>query len=470
MSDDALTLHTATELLRLLAGRRVSAREVTQAFLDRIERLDPRINSYITVTADAALREARRLDRAPRRRRGALHGLPVGLKDLCATKGVRTTAGSKILAHWVPDSDATVVERLRAAGAVCLGKLNMHELAFGVTTTNPHYGPTRNPWDLERVPGGSSGGSGAAVAASLCAAALGTDTGGSIRIPAAACGVVGLKPTYGRVSRHGIVPLSWSLDHVGPLTKSVEDAALLLGVLAGPDERDPTCSTRRVENYRAALRRAPCGIKLGVPREHFFDVLDDEGRQAFEAALATLRRLGLRPVPVSIPSLALAQAAEMAIMGPEASAYHARMLRQRPNDFGADVRFLLEMGRLVPATSMVAAQRLRARLAVECAAALARVDALIVPSLATAAPRIGQRQVLVGEASIDIGIALSRNMMPFNLTGLPAIAVPCGRSRGGLPIGLQVAGPPFGESTVLRIAHHYEQATEWHLLRPTLDA
>jgi aspartyl-tRNA(Asn)/glutamyl-tRNA(Gln) amidotransferase subunit A len=468
MNDDALTQHTASELVKLLAGRRVSAREVTQAFLDRIERLDPRVNSYITVTADAAVRDARRLDRSTGRR-GALHGLPVALKDLCATKGVRTTAGSKILANWVPSFDATVVERLRSAGAVCLGKLNMHELAYGVTTTNPHYGPTRNPWDLERVPGGSSGGSGAAVAASLCAAALGTDTGGSIRIPAAACGVVGLKPTYGRVSRHGIVPLSWSLDHVGPLAKTVEDAALLLGVLAGPDDRDPTCSTRRVENYRAALRRSPKGMKLGIPREHFFDVLDEEGRLAFDAALATLRRLGVRQVPVSIPSLALSQPAEMAIMGPEASAYHARMLRQRPNDFGADVRFLLEIGRLVPATSMVAAQRLRARLAAECAAAFARVDALVVPSLATAAPRIGQRQVAVGGASIDIGIALSRNMMPFNLTGLPAIAVPCGRTRGGLPIGLQVVGPSFAESTVLRIGHHYQQATEWHRLRPALD-
>jgi aspartyl-tRNA(Asn)/glutamyl-tRNA(Gln) amidotransferase subunit A len=468
MSDDALPLCTAAELVKVLAARQVSARQVTEAFLDRIERLDPRVNTYITVTADAALREARRLDRL-KGRRGPLHGLPVALKDLCATKGVRTTAGSKLLADWVPNFDATVVERLRAAGAVILGKLNLHELAFGVTTTNPHYGPTRNPWNLERVPGGSSGGSAAAVAASLCAAALGTDTGGSIRIPAAACGVVGLKPTYGRVSRHGVVPLSWSLDHVGPLTKTVEDAALLLGVLAGADTRDPTCSTRRVENYRAALRRAPKGLKLGIPREHFFDVLDDEARQAFDAALAVLRRLGLRTAPVSIPSLPLSQAAEMAIMGPEAAAYHARMLRRRPNDFGADVRFLLEVGRLVPATSMVAAQRLRVRLASECAAAFARVDALVVPSLATAAPRIGERSVSIGEASIDIGVALSRNMMPFNLTGLPAIAVPCGRSRSGLPIGLQLIGPAFAESTVLRIAHHYEQAAEWHRLRPPLD-
>jgi len=463
-----LPLHTATELLALLARRKVGVQELTQAFLDRIERIDARINSYITVTADAALRDARRLDRS-RGRRGALHGLPIGLKDLCATKGVRTTAGSKVLADWIPSYDASVVERCRAAGAVVLGKLNMHELAYGVTTNNPHYGPTRNPWNTDCVPGGSSGGSGAAVAASLCAAAIGTDTGGSIRIPAAACGVVGLKPTYGRVSRHGVVPLSWSLDHVGPLAKTVEDAALMLGVLAGHDDRDPTSSTRRVDNYRAALRRSPRGLKIGIPQEHFFDVISDEMRAAFDAAVATLKRLGVRVTPVSIPSLPLASVAELAIMMPEASAYHARALRSRPQDIGADVRAFLEMGRLVPASAMVAAQRLRARLAAECAAVFQRVDALAVPSMAVPAPRIEEATVTIGGVVIDVATGLSRNMMPFNLTGLPAIAVPCGRSSSGLPLGLQIAAAPFAEATVVRIAHAYEQATEWHAERPALD-
>ena len=376
----ALPSQTAVELLSLLARRRVSALELTRAFLERIERIDPQINSYITVTADAALREARRLDRI-RGRRGPLHGLPVALKDLCATRGVRTTAGSKILADWVPDFDATVVARLRAAGAVVLGKLNMHELAYGVTTNNPHYGATRNPWDLERVPGGSSGGSGAAVAASLCAGAIGTDTGGSIRIPSAACGVVGIKPTYGRVSRHGIVPLSWSLDHVGPLAKTVEDAALMLGVMAGHDPHDATSSARRVDNYRAAIRRVPKGVRLGIPREYFFDVLDPEVRAAFDRALGVFKRLRLRAASVSLPSLPLTQPAELAIMMPEASAYHARALRERPADFGADVRAFLQMGRTIPATAMVAAQRFRASFATECAAVFERVDALVVPAL-----------------------------------------------------------------------------------------
>jgi len=462
-----LPLKTAAELLRLLRRREVSATELTRAYLERIERLDGGLNCYITVTAEGALRDARRLDRA-RSKPGPLHGLPLALKDLCATKGVRTTAGSKILGSWVPDFDATVVERWRAAGAVLLGKLNMHELAYGVTTNNPHYGPTRNPWDRARVPGGSSGGSGAAVAASLCAGAIGTDTGGSIRIPAGACGVVGFKPTYGRVSRHGIVPLSWSLDHVGPLAKTVEDAALLLAAMAGADQRDPTCSTRRVGNLRAAVRQSPEGMRVGVPQEHFFDLLSDEVRGAFDGALAVLKRLGVRVVSLSLPSVPWAQPAELAIMMAEASAYHARSLRARPDDFGADVRAFLELGHLVPATTMVAAQRLRARLAAECAAAFERVDALVVPGLAVAAPRIEDQAVAVGGAFVDVGMALSRNMMPFNLTGLPAIAVPCGRSGDGLPIGLQFVGPAFGESAVVRVAHGYEQATEWHTLRPRL--
>jgi aspartyl-tRNA(Asn)/glutamyl-tRNA(Gln) amidotransferase subunit A len=467
MSDE-FTYQSATQLVALLARRRIGAVELTRAFLERIERLDGRLNSYITVTADAALREARRLDRA-RGRRASLHGLPVAVKDLFATKGLRTTAGSKILADWVPSFDATVVERLRAAGAVLLGKLNLHEFAYGSTTKNPHYGPTHNPWDLERVPGGSSGGSGAGVASGLCAAALGTDTGGSIRIPAAACGVVGLKPTYARVSRHGVVPLSWSLDHVGPLTRTVEDAALLLTALAGADARDPTCSKRRVDNYRVALRHAARGLKVGVPREHFFDLLAAPVRAAFDDALATLKRLGIRIQSVSIPSLPQSQAAELAIMMPEASAYHALNLRTRAADYGADVRAALEAGRFVPATTMVAAQRLRARLAEECAQAFERVDALIVPSLPVAAPRISDDIVQVGEVAVDVATALSRNMMPFNLTGLPVVSVPCGRSPEGMPIGVQLAGRPFDEGTVLRIAHDYEQATAWHAQHPALD-
>lgn len=462
-----LPLKSAAELASLIARRTLGAVELTQAFLDRIERVDSKINSYITVTADAALRDARRLDRA-RGRRGPLHGLPLAVKDLCATKGVRTTAGSKILADWVPGFDATVVERWRAAGAVLLGKLNMHEFAYGVTTNNPHYGPTRNPWDLQRVPGGSSGGSGAAVAASLCAGAIGTDTGGSIRIPASACGVVGLKPTYGRVSRHGVVPMSWSLDHLGPLAKTVEDAALLLGPIAGRDAHDPTTSAERVPNYRAALRRSPKGLRLGIPREHFFDLLDANVRAAFDTAVASLKRLGLQVQSVSIPSLNDAQTAELGIMMPEASAYHARSMQERPDDFGADVRAMLEVGATIPATAMVAAQRLRARLAMECAEVFTRVDALIVPALAVPAPRFSENVVRIGETMVDVGLALSRNMMPFNLTGLPAIVLPCGRSPEGLPIAVQIAGKPFDEATILRVAHAYEQATEWHAQQPAV--
>ncbi|HVN83687.1 MAG TPA: amidase [Candidatus Binatia bacterium] len=466
MSD--LPFKTASELQALLRRRAVSAIEVTRAFLDRIERVDGRVNSYITVMADAALRDARRLDRL-RGPRGPLHGLPLAVKDLCATKSARTTAGSKILAGWIPDFDATCVARWRGAGAVILGKLNLHEFAFGVTTDNPHYGPTRNPWDLARVPGGSSGGSGAAVAASLCAGAIGTDTGGSIRIPAGACGVVGLKPTYGRVSRFGVVPLSWSLDHVGPLAKTVGDAALLLAAMAGPDERDPTASTRRVDNYRAATSRSPKGLTIGIPREYFFDLVDDEVRAAFDAAAATLKRIGLRVREVSIPSLIHTQPAEVAIMAAEAAAYHARALATRPADFGPDVRALLELGRLIPATSLVAAQRLRGQLASEFAATFERVDALIVPGLVAPPPRIGDATMEVNRVAIGVPLALGYTMMPFNLTGLPSIAIPCGRARNGLPLGMQIAGRAFDEATIICIAHAYEQATEWHR-RPELPA
>ncbi|MBI4517626.1 MAG: Asp-tRNA(Asn)/Glu-tRNA(Gln) amidotransferase subunit GatA [Deltaproteobacteria bacterium] len=462
-----LPLLTASELVALLAKRKLGAVELTAAFLDRIEKLDPLINSYITVTGEQALRQARRLDRA-RGRRGPLHGLPLAVKDLCATRGVRTTAGSKILADWVPDFEATAVARWRSVGAVVLGKLNLHEFAYGVSTDNPHHGATCNPWALDRIPGGSSGGSGAAVAASLCAGAIGTDTGGSIRIPAGACGVVGLKPTWGRVSRYGVVPLSWSLDHVGPLAKTVEDAALLLAAMAGADDHDPTCSTRRVGNYRAALRQPAQGLRVGVPREFFFDVVGDEVQAAFDAALTTLKRLGVRALPVSLPSLLQAQPAHLAIMMAEASAYHAVNLTRRADDFGADVRTFLEVGRLIPATAMIAAQRLRARLAAECTAAFARVDALVVPGIAVPAPRRSDTFVNIGNQALDVGSALSRNMGPFNLTGLPAISVPCGQARTGLPLAFQIAGPAFAESTILRLAHAYEQATEWHTLRPPL--
>jgi aspartyl-tRNA(Asn)/glutamyl-tRNA(Gln) amidotransferase subunit A len=459
-----LSLAAAAAALRT---RALSPVELTEAYLRRIERWNPTLNAYLTVTAERALDDARAAaaDLGAGRDRGPLHGLPIALKDLFATAGIRTTAGSKILADWVPDTDSAVARRLRDAGAVLLGKLNTHEFAYGATTTNPHYGPTRNPWNVDYIPGGSSGGSGAAMAAELAAATMGSDTGGSIRIPAALCGVVGLKPTYGRVSKAGMVPASWTYDHPGPLTRTVEDAALLLQAIAGYDPDDYSTVRVPVDDYTTDLRRGVVGLRVGVPRAFFFDELDDEVRAAVERALDVLRGLGAEVRDVDLDAVErLIQAGLLA--DTEFTEYHAPSVAARADDFGADLRASFARASSPTGHELVAAQRV-VHGGIEAVRRLLEVvDVLVTPTTVAPAVPIGQETVRYGGVEEGTFATYIRCTFPFNAAGLPALSVPCGFTAAGLPIGLQIAGRSFDEATVLRVGYAYEQATEWHAHRP----
>ena len=450
------------ELGRRYRARGLSPVDVAAAHLARIEQVDKTLGSYLTVTPDRALADARAAEVAIRRGdAGPLAGVPVAYKDLYATRGVRTTAGSALLADWVPERDATCVSRLQQAGMVMLGKLTTHEFAFGIQFPGHRFLPARNPWDLDHIPGGSSSGSGAALAAGLTVGALGSDTGGSIRGPAAFCGIVGLKPTYGRVSRAGVVTLSWTLDHTGPMARTVEDCALMLQALAGHDPADPASSREQpVPDYAAGLGSGVRGLRVGVPREYFFHDVKPEVADAFESAMGTLRQLGAEVRDVRIPSI-WAAPAFMVIMLTEAFAYHARDLRERPQLYGEVLREKLMAGALFTGDEYVQAQRLRARLREDMHRALGDVDVLATPTTPGTAPAFS--------AVLDPSFPFARsNMAPFNMAGLPALALPCGFAPGGLPISLQLAGRPFDEATVLRAGHAYEQATEWHRRRPPI--
>jgi aspartyl-tRNA(Asn)/glutamyl-tRNA(Gln) amidotransferase subunit A len=470
MRNRELCFLTLAEQASLIRNREVSPVEVVDSALRQIERVDGRLNAFITVTADIARTAAAEAEREIARGgyRGPLHGIPVALKDLFYTKGVRTTAGSSFLRDFVPTEDATVVARLREAGAVMVGKTNMHEWAFGATNTNPHHGDAHNPWDLDRVTGGSSGGSAAAVAACMAGAALGSDTGGSIRIPAALCGVVGLKPTYGRVSRHGAIPCAWSMDHVGPLCRTAEDAALVLGAIAGWDPNDPASSREPVPDYRAGLSPDLSGLKVAVLEEYATDPTDPEVAAAFEAALGLLRKLGAEIETISVPETRFAVPATTAIMSAEIASFHEERLRGKPDGFGPDVRERLEMGLLMAATDYMKAQRIRRMLIDRFLELFRRYDALVCPTQPATAPRFDQATVRFGEMEEPRGSTLVRHTRLFNLTSLPAASVPCGFASNGLPVALQVAAAPFAEGTVLRVAHAYQQAAGWHLRVPAV--
>jgi aspartyl-tRNA(Asn)/glutamyl-tRNA(Gln) amidotransferase subunit A len=465
--DRALAYAPAARLAARVRARDLSPVDLVERVLVRIEQCAS-LNAFITVTADEARAEAEQAAReiGAGRYRGALHGIPVSLKDLIDTRGVRTTCGSRIMAGRVPDRDATVAARLRAAGAILIGKAALHEFAYGVTTNNPHYGPTRNPWDADRIPGGSSGGSGAAVAAGLGPISIGTDTGGSIRIPAALCGVVGLKPSYGRVSRHGVFPLAWTLDHVGPLARTVEDAALVLQAIAGPDPRDPTTLGQHVPSFTGALRRSVRGLRVGVPVDDYHRLAAEDVGAAFESALAVLRDLGLQVDEVRFPRPLDASAAQTAVIMSEAASVHDRWLRDRPEDYGDDVRGRLMRGQFVTAPRYLAAQRVRALVFDEVTGLLRSRAALVLPTTPCTAPLTTQETMTLGGASRDVRDLLTRMTRLANLTGLPAITIPCGAGANGLPIGLQIVGRPMDEETVLAIAHAYEQATTWHTRHP----
>jgi aspartyl-tRNA(Asn)/glutamyl-tRNA(Gln) amidotransferase subunit A len=457
---------SVAEASSLIAAKRLSPVELTRAYLDRIDRLNRTLHAYVRVLHDEALTAARKATEeiVAGHYRGPLHGIPIGLKDIYDTAGVPTEGGSRLCLGRIPTSDATTTALLQKAGAILLGKLTTWEFAIGGTAFDTPFPPARNPWDVERDPAGSSSGSGAAVAAGLCAAAMGSDTGGSIRWPAAWCGLAGLKPTYGRVSRAGIMPLSFSLDHAGPLTWTVEDAAILLQAIAGPDPRDPASAARPVPDYRAALASTELkGIRLGIARSMFERdcVASEETRSAFDRAVEVLRGLGASIAEVELPPLALYGATAYLIARGEGFAIHEKTLRERPQDYGALARDRLTIGAYIRASDMVQAMRRRRMLAEATAAAMAAVDAILLPTVPDAAP-------LLADLGPYFGSERPPYMRPFNLTGQPALSMCNGYDRAGLPLSLQIVGRGFDEATVLRIGHAYERATPWRERRPQL--
>src|SRR5436309_3612835 len=452
------------DLGRMIATKEASPVEVVRAHLDRIAALDAKLRAFITVCADAALQAARgaEADLMAGKISGPLRGVPWAPKELYSTKGVRTTGGSKILADSVPGADATVVARLGAAGAIVLGKLNMHEFAYGPEGLNAHYGDARNPWDpgAHRITGGSSSGSGAAVAAGLAPAALGSDTGGSTGLPAALCGITGLRPPYGRVSRAGVLPLAWSMDHVGPMTRTVADSALLLRVMAGYDPADASTSVLPVPDYLAALSGDVKGLRVGLLRSFFLESATPEVRAAVETAAKALEKAGAILDEVALPAVAHVGAASYAVVASEALAYHTGWLKSRPTDYDPEVRKRLQLGAFITGAHYVRGQQVRALVRNEVDAALARRDVLLAPTTPLTAPRLDERQTTLGDGPSEVRGALIRLTRPFNFSGHPACAVPCGFSTGGLPIGMQLVGRPFDEATVLRAARSEEHTSE----------
>jgi aspartyl-tRNA(Asn)/glutamyl-tRNA(Gln) amidotransferase subunit A len=460
---DALTALSLWDAGESVRTRKVSPVELANACLARIERLNPELNAFITVTGDQALADARTAESeiARGKRRGPLHGIPIALKDLFDTAGVRTTAASAVFADRVPSQDAEVVRRLKQAGAVIVGKTNMHEFAYGDTSAQTHFGPVRNPWDPQRISGGSSGGSAAAVAARLCYGALGSDTGGSIRQPAAYCGIVGLKPTYGRVSTSGVVPLSWSLDHVGPMCRTVADAAVLLQAIAGYDPLDPNSIDSATPDYSKALGQKVSGLRIGIPRAVFYEGLDPEIEHAVTEALQVVGRLTASTRDVELPAYRT-----LPVVGAEAYAFHAPYFTKTPELYQSATRQRIEAGSRVSASAYIEGKRELDRLRRAVAAVFSTVDLLVTPTTPIL-PQTVEEAVNRPTVPPPGGVAPSlRNTQPFDIYGLPTISIPCGFSPTGLPIGLQISGPRLGEPHVLALAQAFEQATDWHRRAP----
>ena len=469
MTQDDLCYQSIEQLAALIARSELSPVELTRAYLDRIDRIDPQLNSYITVTAERALRDAQTAEAEIRQYgpKSPLHGIPLAHKDIVATRDIPTTCGSKVLEHDIPDDDATVITKLHAAGSILLGKLNMHE--FATLVPSAHYGPTHNPWMPNYNPGGSSSGSGAAVAAGLCAGALGTDTGGSIRIPAAYCGIVGLKATHGRVSLHGVTPLAWSLDHIGPMTRTVHDAALMLQALSGYDAQDLVSQDIAVSDYISLLNGDITGLCLGVPTHFFPDATDPEVKQAFTAAVDVLAGLGARLEAVNLPNLESSWDIVQTLINGEANVWHEPTLTTQPDDYGPQVWTFLQRGVSTLATDYVKAQRAQAQFRRDMLRTCESLDALLTPGALIAAPPLGARSVMIDNREVKLMRAIVSATSPFNLTGQPALTVPCGRSNSGLPLALQIVGKPFAEATILRVGHAYEVNTSWHVQRPPVN-
>ncbi|MBI2686106.1 MAG: amidase [Acidobacteria bacterium] len=460
---------TIIEAGKALRAKTVSSRELTEQCLARIEAGNPKCNAFLTLVAEEALAAAERADRelAGGQDRGPLHGVPIALKDVFRTKGIRTTCGSLLFKDHVPDYDCAVAGRLAGAGAVMLGKTHMHELAYGVTSNNPHFGPVRNPWNLQCVPGGSSGGSGAAVTAGMAYMAMGSDTGGSIRVPAAFCNTVGLKPTYGRVSRFGVMPLDFSLDHMGPLTRSVRDAALCLEILAGRDERDETSSHAAVDSYVPPEGVSINGLRVGVPSNFYFDRVDPDVAAAVRKMVQLSAGLGAQVDVVPVPDIASLNAIGRVILLSEAAAVFERY-GDRREAFGADVRALFDQGMLLPATDYVNAQRLRRQFRDEFLRLFQGIDVLVTPVTPTVAKRIGAATVQINGVEEDFRLATTRMVRGINVLGFPAISIPCGFDANRMPIGLQIVARPFAERQLLAAAAALEDSTDFHRQSPEL--
>jgi aspartyl-tRNA(Asn)/glutamyl-tRNA(Gln) amidotransferase subunit A len=450
------------EAADLIAKREISSEDLVQAHLDRIASVEPRLNCFITLTAEAALARAHEADAEIQSGiyRGPLHGIPIALKDLYETRGVKTTAGSLFFKDWVPKENAAVVDRLNAAGAINLGKLNMHEIALGVTSNNPHFGACHNPWELDRSPGGSSGGSGAALAAGLCMGSLGSDTGGSIRIPASLCGIVGLKPTYGRISLRGIVPLSWNLDHPGPMARRTRDVALLFQVIAGYDPEDPASIDMGVPDYGVQLMGGVRGWRIALADNEFFSKGDEQVLSAVEQAAEVFAGLGANIEKVAFPGAFEAAKNNGLMVASDAAAFHRQRLEEEWQKFGADIRQRLETGAAYTSSDYILARRSQVVLRRGFEEFFREYDLLLTASTPITAPPIE------GEDAVSQAATLTRFTAPFNFTGLPAISLPCGMTDQGLPIGMQLVARPWGEVSLLRAAQAFEGATDWHLKHP----
>jgi aspartyl-tRNA(Asn)/glutamyl-tRNA(Gln) amidotransferase subunit A len=481
MTIEELDNLTIAEIAPQIEARNISPVDLTRLFLKRIERLNPVLNAYVMITADDAIGQAKQAEDeiAQGRYRGPLHGIPFSIKDNIATRGVRTTAGSKVLEKWIPDFDATVVARLKHAGAVILGKTNLHEWALGGTTINPFYGTTRNPWDLNRIAGGSSGGSGAAVAASLCLASLGTDSAQSVRNPASMCGIAGFKPTYGRISQYGTVPGTgaYSCNHTGILAKNAADTAIVLSTIAGHDPKDPLSADKPVPKYSDSLGRDVKGLKVGILRGYFEEVMAAEVKETFYNAIAVLKGLGVETEEVTTPHMGLMPAVKVCTSRVENASAHDHNLRTRARDYSPQTLYAYLSALLVPASSYLMAQRVRRIICDEFSALLQRVQILVIPTVGFPVPTIDECNS--GWLNVDgkkvkcqdeRGGADSFCTIPFNVTGLPALSVCCGFSKAATPIGMQIAAGPFQEELILRVAHAYEQATPWHKRRPKIAA
>ncbi len=465
---------TIADAAALLQGRKVSPVELTTEALDRIAQLNPRLNAFLTVTEKLAKEQARAAETEimAGNYRGPLHGIPIAVKDLFFTRGIRTTAGSKILANFVPDFDATCVEKLREAGAVLLGKTALHEFAYGMMNNNPHYGFTRNPWDPQRTPGGSSGGSAVAVATGMAFSALGTDTGGSIRIPSSFCGVAGLKPTFGRVSCHGVYPLGYTMDHAGPLARTVQDVVIVYRAIAGYDPKDDFSVDRDFDEIHLTSsltnqsRDREGAVKVGVLEDYFFDRLQPEVERAVRESARVLEHLGAQVSSVSLPGMFELTEAGRISLAAEAYLLHKKDLEEHADDLGQDVRLLIEQGKDVTASDYVSAQLVRHKFRRRLEQLFQEVDVIVTPSTAITAFPFDMTKVAIGGHEEGARTAGTRLTRPFNASGHPALSVCCGFDDQGLPIGLQIVGKLWDEATVLQVGYAYEQATEWHKRRP----